>query len=411
MNKPKAIQDSYWSDSIWLMISTLVVNVGNYVFNVLTGRILSPAAFGEANFVVTAILAISFVATAFQLTAAKFADPKGQLNHIAWLFGLLLALALLMGSTSMAHTFQLSNEHLIYPLVFIIPFYFALSVGRGQLQGALKMRRFAATYQVEMWVRLVIGVGLVILTQSVWGVVIGLTFSVIVSFGFTLRAQNFPKNELQIKDIKGMSTFFVATLMYEFSQIAINNSDVLIVKHYFNTHDAGLYAALALIGRVVYFGTWSVVMVLFPKVVALKKQGLATHHLLFKSFTLIVLMATLIVLVCALFPEWLVGMLFGQQYLTISTYLWQYAALTALFACANVWVYYHLSLDRKMPIFLSFMAGIMQFLLLMFWHNNFDQVIQGQCIAMLFLFISLLVYHSFIESPYSFFVSKKIQLS
>jgi hypothetical protein len=91
--------------------------------------------------------------------------------------------------------------------------------------------------------------------------------------------------------------------------------------------------------------------------------------------------------------------------------LWQYASVTALFACANVWVYYHLSLDRKTPIVLSLLAGILQFSQLYVKHGNFEDVIQGQCIAMLFLFFSLLVYHFSVTSRYFSFTPKNIQLS
>ena len=52
------------------------------------------------------------------------------------------------------------------------------------------------------------------------------------------------------------------TACYELTQIIINNSDILLVKHYFDMLDAGLYASLALIGRVVYFVAWMFVMLL-----------------------------------------------------------------------------------------------------------------------------------------------------
>lgn len=396
MNKPT--RTTIWSDGLLLMLSTLIVNVGNYAFNLLAGRALSPEAFGEANFLVTSLLAISFVATAFQLTAAKFSDANGQLTDIAWISGIVLALVVFFSAESLTNIFHLSSDLLVLALGGLIPFYFVLSVGRGTLQGGLHMGRFAATYQVEMWVRLLLGIGLVVLTHSVWGVSIGLFMSIIVCFLFTLWAKHQAPSQVLRSSNQPIGLFFGATLAYEFSQIFINNSDVLFVKHYFGAHEAGLYAALALIGRVVYFGTWSVVMVLFPKVIDEKKKGNDTHHLFIKSFSVVALIALLVVLLCLLMPEYIVSMLFGGQYLAIVPYLWQYACVTALFACANVWVYYHLSLDRKLPIVLSVVAGMLQFVLLSIWHTTFGEVIQSQLIAMVFLFVSLLVYHTLTET-------------
>ena len=63
----------------------------------------------------------------------------------------------------------------------------------------------------------------------------------------------------------------------------INNSDILLVKHYFDPYNAGLYASLALIGRVVYFTAWMFVMLLLPKVIELKKEGKKTG--IYTSYT------------------------------------------------------------------------------------------------------------------------------
>jgi O-antigen/teichoic acid export membrane protein len=409
MSKLKTNNEAFLSTGFMLMFSTLVVNVGNYAFNLLAGRMLSPEAFGEANFLVTCLLAVSFIATAFQLTAAKFSDPQNQLTDFAWILGFIVCASVLVFSSSIVDAFHLTSETSLILLAMAVPFYFVMSVGRGKLQGDLRFGRFAVTYQVEMWMRLIVGIGMVVLFGTVWGVVIGLLASIGGGFIYTQLAQK--TTEIRIKSFKGVSAFLGATLVYELSQIVINNSDVLIVKHYFTTQEAGLYAALALIGRVVYFGTWSVVMVLFPKVIEQKKKGLPTHHLLIKSFAIVALIAALIVVGCLAFPEWIVGTLFGKNYLSISTYLWQYASVTALFACANIWVYYHLSLDRKTPIVLSFLAGILQFSLLYVKHGNFGDVIQGQCIAMLFLFFSLLVYHFAITTAYFSLNPKNIQFS
>ena len=37
-----------------------------------------------------------------------------------------------------------------------------------------------------------------------------------------------------------------------------------MVKHYFRPDIAGLYAAIALVGRLLYFAAWSVVSAMFP---------------------------------------------------------------------------------------------------------------------------------------------------
>ena len=54
------------------MLSVLLVNGGNYLYNVLMGRILGPEAFADAAILITFLLVLSFLAMTFQLTTAKF---------------------------------------------------------------------------------------------------------------------------------------------------------------------------------------------------------------------------------------------------------------------------------------------------------------------------------------------------
>ena len=54
------------------MLSVLVVNGGNYLYNLILGRVLGPAEFADAAVLITFLLVLSFVAMTFQLVTAKF---------------------------------------------------------------------------------------------------------------------------------------------------------------------------------------------------------------------------------------------------------------------------------------------------------------------------------------------------
>ncbi len=61
-----------------------------------------------------------------------------------------------------------------------------------------------------------------------------------------------------------MGTFPVLIMLI--SLTSIFNIDVLLVKHFFDSINAGYYAALSLLGKMIFFGSWSVSMVMFSKV-------------------------------------------------------------------------------------------------------------------------------------------------
>ncbi|GAL74118.1 capsular polysaccharide biosynthesis protein [Nonlabens ulvanivorans] len=55
------------------MLSVLVVNGGNYIYNLVLGRLLGPAQFADAAILITFLLVLSFLAMTFQLVTAKYA--------------------------------------------------------------------------------------------------------------------------------------------------------------------------------------------------------------------------------------------------------------------------------------------------------------------------------------------------
>ena len=54
------------------MLSVLVVNGGNYLYNLILGRLLGPEQFADAAVLITFLLVLSFIAMTFQLVTAKF---------------------------------------------------------------------------------------------------------------------------------------------------------------------------------------------------------------------------------------------------------------------------------------------------------------------------------------------------
>jgi len=299
----------------FLFISTLIVNAGNYAINLLLGRWLGPSDFSESSLLVTFMLMVSFFALAFQLTAAKYiATFEGDTNQqlqgvfISWLskkaliVGFILMLFVLILSVFWQDFFQTSSY-----LPFIIfglglPVYLLMSVNRGVLQGLLNYKKLAFSYQYEMWVRLFVSVALVYAGYRVNGVAIGLTLSLVITWWFSRMSFQKPKKANSI-DYQDITKFLLTILAYECSQILINNSDIILVKHFYPPFEAGLYAALALIGRIVYFGTWTVVTMLFPIVIKLEKEGKSHIKYFFGGLGLVATMAATIVGFCYLYPE------------------------------------------------------------------------------------------------------------
>ena len=128
-------------------------------------------------------------------------------------------------------------------------------------------------------------------------------------------------------------------------------------------------------------------MLLLPKVVSLHKQGKATVPVFSKYVFYISAIAITLVIICYVFPEHVVTIMFGNKYIAISSLLWKYALVTGVFAVANIFAYYFLSLSKYIPVLLSGVFGMLQIILIVFYHESLLQVVHMQFIAVFVLLV------------------------
>ncbi|WP_179352112.1 oligosaccharide flippase family protein [Winogradskyella vidalii] len=387
------------------MVSVLAVNGGNYLYNLILGRVLGPTEFADAAVLITFLLVLSFMAMTFQLVTAKFSvlfENNVFKNFIAktyqqaFLIGIALGILIIVFSSQLKTVFNTSSSLMFVIFGCGVPLYFLMSVNRGTFQGKKAYKSLSITYQGEMLSRLLITLGLIFLfnIQSSAVIAIGIVLSFVFGmFPFATKNISFKKPKALTLDYsKQIKNFFLLTAFYELTQIIINNSDILLVKHYFESYEAGLYASLALIGRIVYFIAWMFVMLLLPAVVELKKEGKETASVLFKYVGYIAFISIIIVLTCFSFPELIIKLLFGEQYISMAPLLWKYAIATSMFAISNIFAYYYLSLDKYVPVIISGVFGMLQMVLVVFFHDSLEQVVHMQIIAMTLLLIIQLVF-------------------
>ena len=380
-------KDKFSTEQLFMM-SAMLVNGGNYLYNLILGRFLGPEKFADAAILVTLLLVLSFAAMTFQLVTAKFSvifEDSVYQTFIATIYksasivGVVLGITIVLLSSELQVLFKTTSSSMFVVFGIGIPFYFLMSVNRGVFQGQKELISLSVTYQLEMMSRLAITFGLLCLFEvdSSLLIAIGILCSFIVGllpFEFK-KIPVFNRIKLKKPETKMVRNFFIITAFYEVTLIIINNSDILLVKHYFDSYEAGLYASLALIGRVVYFIAWMFVMLLLPTVVQLKKQGISTRPILFKYVIYIVIIAASIVLACYLFPNQIINILFGNEYVGIASLLWKYAFATGVFAVSNIFAYYYLSLDKYVPVIFSGVFGVLQIALIIQFHASLEQIV------------------------------------
>ncbi len=392
----------------FLMISTLFVNAGNYGINLFLGRFLGPEVFAEANVLATLVMILSFIAVGLQLCVAKFVASyyestcQNELESLKFQFietgkkiGLYTLPLLILISPILQEFLKFDSA---YPLLILfagVPFYFRMSISRGIFQGQNQFNKLASSYIIEMLCRLIVTIGLLlIITKNFYSEVVSLGFFLSFLASFFINKPIAKKSLINTFPKTEILNFILVIGIYELSQIIINNADVILVKHIFDSHQAGLYSSIALIGRVVFFATWTIVTLLFPLVIAKEKRGEDHRPLFWSALLFVAMIGITITIVCYFFHEQIITVAFGSAYLEASNLLYLYSLATCFFACANVFAYYHMSLNNYRPVFISITIGVIQFIsIYLVEHNSLTTIIWIQIILMAVLLICMIAYH------------------
>lgn len=388
-----------------LAIATMAASAGNYVLNVLLGRWLGAADFSDVNLMVTLMLLVTAVAVSLQLVASRFA---GQ-HHVAgtnddadrlarWLefragmAGVAFAVFLILGSRVLSDFFRTASA---WPFVILglgMPFYMAQGVGRGVLQGRLHFARLAMTYVVEMIVRLTVSVVLVMAGFGVSGATFGLSASFVATWLAVRWAEGSrAPGTSPASELRSVITYTGPVAVLLLGQIIINNGDVLIVKRFFEPELAGAYAGVALIGRAVFFLSWSVVTTIFPASTQREEAGSNSAGLVAVGLGAVSAIGLVSIVAAIVAGESALGQVFGEEFVVVARYLSWYAFATSLFAIANLMASFDLSVGRTTGPRLLVVGAVVQTALLLIMSDELAGIVTAQVTSMAGLAVLCLV--------------------
>jgi O-antigen/teichoic acid export membrane protein len=169
------------------------------------------------------------------------------------------------------------------------------------------------------------------------------------------------------------------------------STDVLVVKRFFPNRQAGEYAAVAAMGRAIFWGATGVAGVLFPKIVFRESQGRSGIPLISASLVLVALGGLVSLGILSFGSTWLLTAFAGGAYAAAAGYVPWYALGMTLLGGAAVLIATQQS--RGKPAFLAVLLPLtlLEPALLIAFHQNLMQVVQVLDLAMATLLAGLAV--------------------
>jgi len=387
-----------------MVIGSNSVNVLNYLYHLLMGRMLGPSFYGELAALISFMGLLAIIPSSLSLVIIKYISAakskKETAGLIKWLQGNGIKVSLTMFGFTLIISPIIANflhiGKISYLILIAVSFLFSIQtlINRSILQGLLKFKETVLTILSESIVRLAISMLLIFIGFRVGGAMLALAISVFLGWYMTTV---YLKGSLQGQgeyspNFKKMLMFSIPVILQSLATASIYSSDVLLVKHFFTSHDAGIYASLSTLGKIIFFGAAPIGSVMFPLVSKRQSQGQDYRKIFIYSLLGTSLLASGVLLIYWLFPELAVGLLYGPAYLEATGLLIWFGIFITLFTLSFLIINYGLSLGRTSVVIFPLIAAFLQIIMIWFYHQTLLEVITISLVISALLLVSLIIY-------------------
>jgi O-antigen/teichoic acid export membrane protein len=341
-------------EEVSFIVSNAIVNVANFGFFVIVGRLFDPSSYGAitallsivtvANTPLNAIQAGVVHATVLARRAVHEPSPRRIIARFA-ICGVALTLLVAAASSAIDRFFSLTS----FVPVLMLALWFAPSVVNsalcGSLMGRFKFRVIAVANVVGALARIAL-----VLIFGLSGHLFGLAGPVLAtSAGITItsvwilvavRREPSWRSPTRL-ELHLAQTFWAFLSLAGFATfVAI---DVILARHLLNANAAGNYAVASTAGKVALFFSVAVPIVAYPRFTAHHAAGTSARRELRQSLALVIGMGSLAAVVMALFPHLVIVILFGHRYAAAPRVLRILAPEGAAMGVVGLFTYYHVA--------------------------------------------------------------------
>lgn len=277
---------------------------------------------------------------------------------------------------------------------------FILPVIWGILQGTNRFSHLGLNNSIETLAKLAIGIFLVAMGFGVTGAIIAIPLSTAVAFfvGFLslrdiLRAKKEP-----FKAKKHIIKYSVAALIIFIFLIGLYSVDIILARHLFSPLIAGLYSAVSVVGKIVFFASTAITRVMFSEVVEkygkkkTEKSREKSRKVLFKSLGFLAILVGGCLFLAFLFPEPIINLIVGDKYVAATSQLKYMVLAMSFLSFSSLIVFYNLSIDyhKKITARILGSALFLQIALLVLFHSSLEQFIKIILGINIVLFLALI---------------------
>lgn len=404
----KILENPFFKSSLIMLLGSNFYNLGQFIYHFLTGRLLGKELYGDLAALISVIAYFGIIQLALGLTIVKFiAQQKNKnsiFNVVKWFnwWGIILAgmlaLLALFSAHFIADFLNINPKISVYMLPVFIFLFSIIYIHRSILQGLLNFNKLAASYALEIVLKISLTVILISLGWAVFGAIVALIAAVLLVFVMTrVSLSPFLRGKRQkMPKVLPIIKYSFPVVLQGLALNSMYSTDLILVKHFLSAQEAGIYASLSVLGRIVFFGSTPILQVMFPYVAERFSKGESFKKIFFFSIALTMVISTVMIIVYFFLPKIFINILYGKEFLQGAPMLWLFGIFMALLSLSVLFVQFFLSIDKPKVVFIFVFAAAMQAVLIYLMHNSIIEVLRINILTAALLLGSLCVYFAYV---------------
>lgn len=401
------------SSGVSLVAAVALSNFLNFVTSAYLGRVLAPEEFGL----------IALMGSFLFLTQLGYGGIFSTMSHqTAFLSGrhskvignlwgrirprILMASVLLFAVWVLLIPFlpEFFHSETTIPFLVFAPMWIILmltAVDSGFIQGTGKYHMLALIFSTEAVAKLILTVIFVKLGITEW-VYAALPLSTCLNFivGSQIAKRLAARSELPKRKISSQNIelrlpkkFFAASILSQLSIISFLGLDLFFVKHFMTPRQAGIYALLALSGKMVFLVGGLSTQFINPIISRQRGSGSESRNAFIYSILGVAIPSGIMFIAVGVLGSITLPVIFGQRASEIVIYSFTFSLAMLLFSVASGMVAYHQAKRNYIFVFAGISTAAVQALLLSLFHENLSQIVGVMLISSIVFLVSALVFH------------------
>ena len=379
-------------------------NILNTLFNIIAARGLGPILYGELGAIASILYLFSIpnevIGTLIIKFASKFnAEKKFEKLKSFFLFStkvvtiiyISIILSLLLLSPFIISFLKLSSS--TYLLLFLV--YLLVSIplisNRAFMQALIKFKSLSINLVAESALKCLFTICVLYIGFKLNAIFVAIIISALIvaltSFIPLRKIFKYSYEKINTKGILSNSRNISFLLI---GLAALYSFDIFLAKHFLLPVDAGNYVALSLLGKTIFFGSTAIVKPMFAKL--FEKDASEKRKLALKAASLVALGSGVALIGFLIFPNLIVSLLFGKEYLQIAPYLFKFGLAMSLFSFSFLIAHYNISKENKRGTLIFPLFAVIEIVLIYFMHNSIGEITLAMLITMSGLFLVTIIF-------------------